>query len=100
LKAARREKRARLLYLGNYILESRSHQENEHGGKRRSSPAAARDRETADAPLRLAAGSKDPMVTLEQMQRIDPAARVFDGVGHNPHWKAPDQVWSFVARSR
>ncbi|HWX85555.1 MAG TPA: alpha/beta hydrolase [Xanthobacteraceae bacterium] len=54
----------------------------------------------AAAPLRLAAGSKDPMVTLEQMRRIDPAARLFDGVGHNPHWEAPDQVWSFVAGSR
>jgi pimeloyl-ACP methyl ester carboxylesterase len=54
----------------------------------------------ADAPLRLAAGSKDPMVTLEQMRRIDAAARVFDGVGHNAHWEAPEQVWSFVAGSR
>lgn len=51
----------------------------------------------ATAPLRLAAGDRDPMVTLEQMRRVDPAARVFPGVGHNAHWEAPDQVWSFVA---
>ena len=51
----------------------------------------------AAAPLRLAAGDRDPMVTLEQMRRVDPAARVFAGVGHNAHWEAPDQVWAFVA---
>ena len=37
------------------------------------------------------------MVTLEQMRRIDPGARVFEGVGHNAHWEAPDQVWDFIA---
>ena len=52
---------------------------------------------TAGARLRLAAGSRDPMVTLEQMRRIDPAARVFEGVGHNAHWEAPAQVWDFIA---
>jgi pimeloyl-ACP methyl ester carboxylesterase len=51
----------------------------------------------ATARLRLAAGDRDPMVTLEQMRQVDPAARVFAGVGHNAHWEAPDQVWSFVA---
>jgi pimeloyl-ACP methyl ester carboxylesterase len=51
----------------------------------------------ADAPLRLAAGGRDPMVTLEQMRRIDPAARVFEDVGHNAHWEAPERVWNFVA---
>ena len=51
----------------------------------------------AAAPLRLAAGERDPMVTLEQMRRIDPAAEVFPGVGHNAHWEAPDQVWRFIA---
>ena len=51
----------------------------------------------ATAPLRLAAGDRDPMVTLEQMRRVDPTARVFPGVGHNAHWEAPVQVWSFVA---
>jgi pimeloyl-ACP methyl ester carboxylesterase len=51
----------------------------------------------AEALLRLAAGDRDPMVTLEQMRRIDPAARVFEGVGHNAHWEAPEQVWDFIA---
>jgi pimeloyl-ACP methyl ester carboxylesterase len=51
----------------------------------------------AEAPLRLAAGERDAMVTLEQMRRIDPAARVFTGAGHNAHWEAPEQVWEFIA---
>ena len=51
----------------------------------------------AEAPPRLAAGDRDPMVTLEQMRRIDPAARVLEGVGHNAHWEAPEKVWDFVA---
>ena len=52
------------------------------------------------APLRLAAGSKDAMVTLDQMRRIDPAAQVFEGAGHNAHVEAPEQVWKFVEGSR
>lgn len=51
----------------------------------------------AAAPLRLAAGERDPMVTVEQMRRIDPSARVFEGVGHNAHWEAPELVWDFIA---
>jgi pimeloyl-ACP methyl ester carboxylesterase len=51
----------------------------------------------AAAPLRLAAGGRDPMVTLEHMRRIDPAAEVFEGVGHNAHWEAPERVWQFIA---
>lgn len=48
------------------------------------------------APLRLAAGAKDPMVTRAQMQAIDPSARVIEGAGHNAHWDAPAQVWDFI----
>jgi pimeloyl-ACP methyl ester carboxylesterase len=51
----------------------------------------------AAAPLRLAAGGRDPMVTLARMRRIYPAARLFEGVGHNAHWEAPEQVWDFIA---
>jgi len=50
----------------------------------------------SSAPLRLAAGAKDPMVTLAHMQAIDPAARVIVGAGHNVHWEAPAQVWDFI----
>jgi pimeloyl-ACP methyl ester carboxylesterase len=44
------------------------------------------------APLRLAAGSADPMVGLAAMQRVDPGAVLLDGAGHNAHWEAPAAV--------
>ena len=48
------------------------------------------------APLHLAAGEGDPMVSLAAMQRIDPSARVIAGVGHNAHWEDPAAVWSLM----
>jgi pimeloyl-ACP methyl ester carboxylesterase len=44
------------------------------------------------APLRLAAGSADPMVGLESMRRVDPDAVLLDGAGHNAHWESPEAV--------
>jgi pimeloyl-ACP methyl ester carboxylesterase len=46
-------------------------------------------------PLRLSAGTRDPMVTLDHMRRVDPAAVLIDDAGHNAHWEAPEQVWKF-----
>jgi pimeloyl-ACP methyl ester carboxylesterase len=46
--------------------------------------------------LRLAAGQRDPMVTLDHMRGIDAGARIFTGAGHNAHWEAPAAVWDFV----
>ena len=48
------------------------------------------------APLRLAAGDGDPMVSLAAMRRIDPEARLIPGAGHNAHWEDPGAVWSLV----
>jgi pimeloyl-ACP methyl ester carboxylesterase len=48
------------------------------------------------APLRLAAGEHDPMVTLEQMRRFDPQAAIIAGAGHNPHVEAPETLWRLV----
>ncbi|MGY1590517.1 alpha/beta fold hydrolase [Geodermatophilus sp. SYSU D00708] len=50
----------------------------------------------AAAPLRLAAGSGDPMVGLAAMRRVDPGAVLVEGAGHNAHWEAPEAVWSLV----
>jgi pimeloyl-ACP methyl ester carboxylesterase len=50
----------------------------------------------AKAPVRLAAGAKDPMVSLADMQALDPQALVFDGLGHNAHVERPGAVWQFV----
>ena len=44
------------------------------------------------APLRLAAGSADPMVGLDAMRRVDPDAVLIEGAGHNAHWEAPEAV--------
>jgi pimeloyl-ACP methyl ester carboxylesterase len=52
-----------------------------------------------EAPLRLAAGANDPMVSLATMQRIDAAAVVLEGAGHNAHWEAPELVWRFVEQA-
>jgi pimeloyl-ACP methyl ester carboxylesterase len=48
------------------------------------------------APLRLAAGSADPMVGLDAMRRIDPDAVLVEGAGHNAHWEAPGAVRSLL----
>jgi len=48
------------------------------------------------APLRLAAGSTDPMVGLESMRRVDPDAVLLDGAGHNAHWESPEAVWNLL----
>ncbi len=48
------------------------------------------------APLRLAAGARDPMVTLEQMRRFDPQAAIIADAGHNPHVEAPEKLWRAV----
>jgi pimeloyl-ACP methyl ester carboxylesterase len=45
------------------------------------------------APLRLAAGANDPMVSLEHMRRIDPNAVTIEGAGHNAHFERPADVW-------
>jgi pimeloyl-ACP methyl ester carboxylesterase len=48
------------------------------------------------APLRLAAGAGDTMVSLEAMRRIDPDAVLIDGAGHNAHWEAPAAVCALL----
>ena len=48
------------------------------------------------APLRLAAGERDPMVTLAQMRRFDRDAVLLPGTGHNPHVEAPELVWRLL----
>jgi pimeloyl-ACP methyl ester carboxylesterase len=49
-----------------------------------------------EAPLRLAAGSTDPMIALDVMHRLDPEAVLIDGAGHNAHWEDPAAVWSLL----
>ena len=49
-----------------------------------------------NAPLRLAAGENDPMITVEQMRRYDPDAVLLPGLGHNVHVEAPERLWQLV----
>jgi len=51
------------------------------------------------APLHLAAGERDPMVSLAQMQRFDGGAEILPGLGHNPHVEAPEALWRFAERA-
>jgi pimeloyl-ACP methyl ester carboxylesterase len=62
-------------------------------------PSIERILQLCEAPLRLAAGANDPMVSLKRMQRIDRAAIVFEAAGHNVHWEAPEHVWSLVQQA-
>ncbi|MCA0206407.1 MAG: alpha/beta hydrolase [Proteobacteria bacterium] len=47
-------------------------------------------------PLRMAAGSGDPMVTLAQMRAIDAGAMLLDGLPHNAHVAAPERVLALL----
>ena len=49
-----------------------------------------------EAPLRLAAGSTDPMVGLDAMRRVDPDAVLIEDAGHNAHYETPARVWSLL----
>lgn len=50
----------------------------------------------ARAPLRFAAGSKDPMCALADMQPFDPKPHIFEGAGHNVHVERPGELWQFI----
>ena len=50
------------------------------------------------APLRLGAGSKDPMVNADDMRPFDPRAYVIEGAGHNAQVERPAELWQFIAK--
>lgn len=50
-------------------------------------------------PLRMAAGSKDQMVGLPAMQNFRADAQLFDGLGHNPHWEAPEVIYRYATEA-
>jgi pimeloyl-ACP methyl ester carboxylesterase len=63
-------------------------------------PSIERILRLCEVPLRLAAGARDQMVSLDTMRRVDPGAVLFDGAGHNVHWEAPEHVWRWVESCR
>ena len=62
-------------------------------------PAVGDFHRAANAPVRLAAGEADPMVTLAEMQALDPQAALLPGLGHNCHVEAPERVWELFERT-
>ncbi|MSQ70146.1 MAG: alpha/beta hydrolase [Betaproteobacteria bacterium] len=48
------------------------------------------------APLRLGAGSKDPMVNAADMQPFDPNPRIIEDAGHNAQVERPQELWQFI----
>ena len=50
----------------------------------------------AKAPMRLAAGANDPMVTLADMKGLHPEPMLLEGAGHNPHVEQPKVLWDFI----
>jgi len=57
-------------------------------------PSVASFMQAAEAPVRLAAGDKDPMVSMDDMIPLDPDAILWPGIGHNAHVERPDLVWA------
>lgn len=53
----------------------------------------------AHAPITLAAGEHDRMVSVEELQTLNPAARVLPGVGHNAHVENPHAFWQLIAEA-
>lgn len=51
----------------------------------------------ARAPVLLAAGEHDRMVSVEDLRSLDPAARLLDGLGHNAHVESPLAFWELIA---
>ncbi len=62
-------------------------------------PAVGEFCRAANAPVRLAAGEADPMVSLAEMQALDPQAALLPGLGHNCHVEAPERVWELFERT-
>lgn len=49
-------------------------------------------------PLRLAAGSKDPMVDAADMAPYDAQAHIVADAGHNAQVDKPDELWAWVRK--
>jgi pimeloyl-ACP methyl ester carboxylesterase len=50
------------------------------------------------SPLKLGAGSKDPMVNAGDMAPYDPQPRIIEGAGHNAQVEQPAALWQFIQR--
>jgi hypothetical protein len=48
----------------------------------------------SQAPVRMACGSNDPLVSIDELRSFDHAAEEWESVGHNAQLEAPRTVWS------
>lgn len=48
------------------------------------------------SPLKLGAGSKDPMVNAADMAPYDPQPRIIEGAGHNTQVEKPAELWGWI----
>jgi pimeloyl-ACP methyl ester carboxylesterase len=46
--------------------------------------------------VRMACGSEDPLVTIDELRPLDPDAEVWEGLPHNAHVRDPEAVWRTV----
>lgn len=53
-------------------------------------------RQAAQAPLHFGAGSRDPMVSAEELRVLDPEGFIFEGLGHNLHVENPAALWRYA----
>jgi pimeloyl-ACP methyl ester carboxylesterase len=60
-------------------------------------PAFAQLVAVARCPVHLACGREDPLVTLDQLRSVDPAAVHLDARGHNVMIEAPAVLWKWLA---
>ena len=51
----------------------------------------------ARCPVHLACGREDPLVTLDQLRSVDPAAVHLEARGHNAMIEAPAVLWEWLA---
>ena len=52
---------------------------------------------TARCPIHLARGRQDPLVTLDQLRSLDPAAADLGAQSHNVMVEAPPVIWDWLA---
>tara|TARA_R110000868_G_scaffold101403_1_gene279262 strand:+ start:10748 stop:11533 length:786 start_codon:yes stop_codon:yes gene_type:complete len=53
----------------------------------------------ARAPVVLAAGEHDRMVSADDLRTLDNDARQLAGLGHNAHVESPDSFWEMIAEA-
>jgi pimeloyl-ACP methyl ester carboxylesterase len=62
-------------------------------------PELVRRVDEAKAPVRLARGQNDAMVSLGELRALDPGAVDLPGLGHNAHVESPQAVLDLIIRS-